>query len=30
MTFAHDERLALVDSMVEFGPDAPTLCGEWT
>ncbi|MDI9918055.1 TIGR03085 family metal-binding protein [Rhodococcus sp. IEGM 1379] len=30
MTFAHDERLALVDSMAEFGPDAPTLCGEWT
>jgi uncharacterized protein (TIGR03085 family) len=30
VTFAHDERLALVDSMVEYGPDAPTLCGEWT
>ncbi|MGC0363655.1 uncharacterized protein (TIGR03085 family) [Rhodococcus sp. 27YEA15] len=30
MTFAHDERLALVDSMSEFGPDAPTLCGDWT
>ena len=30
MTFAHDERLALVDSMADFGPDAPTLCGEWT
>ncbi|MFZ2178133.1 MAG: TIGR03085 family metal-binding protein [Rhodococcus sp. (in: high G+C Gram-positive bacteria)] len=30
MTFARDERLALVDSMTEFGPDAPTLCGTWT
>lgn len=30
MTFANDERLALVESMVEFGADAPTLCGEWT
>ncbi|AWK73095.1 TIGR03085 family protein [Rhodococcus oxybenzonivorans] len=30
MTFARDERLALVDSMAEFGPDAPTLCGDWT
>ncbi|WP_072687633.1 TIGR03085 family metal-binding protein [Rhodococcus marinonascens] len=30
MTFARDERLALVDSMAEFGPDAPTLCGTWT
>lgn len=30
MTFAQDERHALVDSMIEHGPDAPTLCGEWT
>ncbi|NLE81281.1 MAG: TIGR03085 family protein [Rhodococcus sp.] len=30
MTFAQDERRALVDSMTEYGPDAPTLCGEWT
>ncbi|AOW92424.1 TIGR03085 family protein [Rhodococcus sp. WMMA185] len=30
MTFARDERLALVDDMAEFGSDAPTLCGEWT
>jgi uncharacterized protein (TIGR03085 family) len=30
VTFARDERLALVDSMAEFGPDAPTLCGTWT
>lgn len=30
MTFAQDERHALVDSMIEHGPDAPTLCGQWT
>jgi uncharacterized protein (TIGR03085 family) len=30
MKLAHDERLALVVTMAEFGPDAPTLCGEWT
>ncbi|MFC7450059.1 TIGR03085 family metal-binding protein [Rhodococcus daqingensis] len=30
MSLAHDERLALVVTMSEFGPDAPTLCGEWT
>ncbi|MFD4366617.1 TIGR03085 family metal-binding protein [Rhodococcus sp. NPDC058521] len=29
MTFAQDERHALVDSMTERGADAPTLCGEW-
>lgn len=30
VTFAQNERQALVDSMIEYGPDAPTLCGEWT
>ncbi|TQF65343.1 TIGR03085 family protein [Rhodococcus spelaei] len=30
MSLAHDERLALVDTMVRVGPDAPTLCGSWT
>ncbi|MFD4183108.1 TIGR03085 family metal-binding protein [Rhodococcus sp. NPDC058514] len=30
MRLAHDERLALVVTMAEFGPDAPTLCGQWT
>ncbi|QNG19134.1 TIGR03085 family protein [Rhodococcus triatomae] len=30
MTFARDERRALVATMVETGPDAPTLCGQWT
>lgn len=30
VTFAQDERHALVDSMIEHGPDAPTLCGQWT
>lgn len=30
MKLAHDERLALVVTMTEFGPDAPTLCGQWT
>ncbi|MFC9790757.1 TIGR03085 family metal-binding protein [Rhodococcus sp. NPDC127528] len=30
MSMAHDERLALVDTMTRVGPDAPTLCGEWT
>lgn len=30
MSLAHDERLRLVDTMSSAGPDAPTLCGEWT
>jgi uncharacterized protein (TIGR03085 family) len=30
MTLAHRERLALADLLAEVGPDAPTLCGEWT
>lgn len=30
MSFAQRERGALVVSMAEIGPDAPTLCGEWT
>ncbi|HEX7305091.1 TIGR03085 family metal-binding protein [Lentzea sp.] len=29
MSFALDERKALVDLMTELGPDAPTLCGTW-
>ncbi len=28
-TPAWDERLALCDLMLEVGPDAPTLCGDW-
>jgi uncharacterized protein (TIGR03085 family) len=28
--FALAERLALADLMARTGPDAPTLCGEWT
>ena len=28
--FALAERLALADQMAQAGPDAPTLCGEWT
>jgi len=27
---AQDERAALCDLFIEVGPDAPTLCGEWT
>ena len=27
---AADERKALCDLLVEVGPDAPTLCGDWT
>jgi uncharacterized protein (TIGR03085 family) len=27
--FAHDERLALADSLLEAGPDAPTVCEGW-
>lgn len=30
MSLAHDERLELADLMAKVGPDAPTLCGEWT
>jgi len=29
-TLARTERIALADLMLEVGPDAPTLCGEWT
>lgn len=28
--FAATERAALADLMTELGPDAPTLCGDWT
>jgi uncharacterized protein (TIGR03085 family) len=30
MTAAQRERAALVESMRAVGPDAPTLCGDWT
>lgn len=30
MTAAQEERAALVATLRETGPDAPTLCGEWT
>ncbi|MBO0854333.1 MAG: TIGR03085 family protein [Nocardia sp.] len=30
MSLAQQERQALVATMAEVGPDAPTLCGEWT
>jgi uncharacterized protein (TIGR03085 family) len=30
MTAAQRERAALVETMRAVGPDAPTLCGEWT
>ncbi|MEU6585282.1 TIGR03085 family metal-binding protein [Nocardia sp. NPDC046763] len=30
MTLAQRERQALVQAMAEAGPDAPTLCGDWT
>jgi uncharacterized protein (TIGR03085 family) len=30
MSLARRERIALVASMTEVGPDAPTLCGGWT
>jgi uncharacterized protein (TIGR03085 family) len=30
MTAAQRERRALVDAMRAVGPDAPTLCGDWT
>ena len=30
MTFAHDERIALCDTALTAGPDAPTLCEGWT
>src|SRR6476646_3889522 len=29
-SLAHGERLALADLFAEVGPDAPTLCGDWT
>ena len=29
-TLARAERLALADLLDEIGPDAPTLCGDWT
>lgn len=28
--FAQSERAALCDTFVDVGPDAPTLCGDWT
>lgn len=30
VTPARSERAALVNTMREFGPDAPTLCGDWS
>lgn len=30
MSLAQDERSQLVRTLLEVGPDAPTLCGEWT
>ena len=30
MTFAKDERAALCELLSTVGPDAPTLCGDWT
>ncbi|WP_405492051.1 TIGR03085 family metal-binding protein [Nocardia sp. NBC_00511] len=30
MSMAQRERQALVEAMAQAGPDAPTLCGEWT
>ncbi|MGB3771802.1 MAG: TIGR03085 family metal-binding protein [Rhodococcus sp. (in: high G+C Gram-positive bacteria)] len=30
MSLAHDERLELAETMAQVGPDAPTLCGDWT
>ena len=30
MTAASRERAALVNTMRDVGPDAPTLCGDWT
>ncbi len=30
MSLARDERSALVETMRAVGPDAPTLCGDWT
>lgn len=29
-TWAQDERESLCDLLIELGPDAPTLCGDWT
>ena len=28
--FAHAERIGLCDTFLSAGPDAPTLCGDWT
>jgi uncharacterized protein (TIGR03085 family) len=28
--FARDERIGLCDTFLAVGPDAPTLCGDWT
>lgn len=30
MSLAREERHALVDTLADVGPDAPTLCGDWT
>lgn len=30
MSLARSERLALANLLLELGPDAPTLCGDWT
>ncbi|MBY4129070.1 TIGR03085 family protein [Rhodococcus fascians] len=30
MSLAQDERSQLVRTLLDVGPDAPTLCGEWT
>lgn len=30
MTFSSSERSALAQTLLEKGPDAPTLCGDWT
>lgn len=30
MTFTDSQRSALADLMAQLGPDAPTLCGDWT
>lgn len=30
MNFAKSERVALCDALEQAGPDAPTLCGDWT
>src|SRR5699024_2731605 len=30
MTFSSSERSALAQTLLDKGPDAPTLCGDWT